>query len=425
MQRTALVTGGNQGLGKAIAIELQARGYRVALLGHGAVASDFTAATSIPVFDWDSADVDACHSGIAAVEQAIGAIDILVNYAGAGHDAQRWPQGIDASVGAMLNMSRSVVDKMRSRRFGRIVNIGPICSPLDCQPDATVQLHQRAARDDLLALTRSLALTAAPDHVTVNAIMPGCCEDAPGINIAPDTLQANTVAGNPVAGTPVAGTPVAGTPVAGTPVAGNPVANTPVGRFGTPQDISRTVAFLIDDDAGFITGASIDVDGGFWLSQEAKRTVSSDDLGTPTAADIGLDWASRMTLGAPDIDHAHQAFIAQLGQLLSAPDDAFESGLHALIVAMETDFRQEEALMEEIDFPGIRMHREQHARVLSALHHVVPQVMQGDHAQARKAIELIPQWFMLHLTTMDAAMVVALELANLPAAGASRDAAGS
>jgi methyl-accepting chemotaxis protein len=274
--------------------------------------------------------------------------------------------------------------------------------------------------------------------VTVNAITPGCCEDAPESAAEPEA-QVNPVAGTPVAGTPVAGIPVAGipvagTPVAGTPVAGTPVAGTPVGRRGTLHDISRTVAFLVDDDAGFITGASIDVDGGLCLARELNRTGSTDALldhgaGEPAAADVGLDWSSRMALGMPDIDNAHQAFIAQLEQLLSAPDDAFESGLYALISAMETDFRQEEALMEEIDFPGIRMHREQHARVLSALHHVVPQVMQGDHAQARKVIELIPQWFLFHLTTMDATMVVALELAStlasLPADGASPEAAGS
>jgi hemerythrin len=219
-----------------------------------------------------------------------------------------------------------------------------------------------------------------------------------------------------VAGTPVAGIPVAGTPVADNSVAGTPAAGVPVGHPGTLQDISRTVAFLVDDDAGFITGASINVDGGHALMPQPNRTGSRDDLGEPAEADIGLDWSSRMALGAPEIDHAHQALIGRLGQLLSAPDDAFESGLYALIVAMETDFRQEEALMEEIDFPGIRMHREQHARVLSALHHVVPQVMQGNHAPARKVLELIPQWFLFHLTTMDAAMVVALELASVPAA---------
>lgn len=396
MQRTALVTGGSKGLGKAIAIALQTRGYRVALVEHGAAdaARGFTAATSIPLFDWDIADFDACRSGIAAVEQSIGAIDILVNYAGRmqGAAPQRWEQAINASLGAMLNMSRNVIDGMRLRGFGRIVNIGPLIGPLDLQSVASGQLDHQAAKADIRALTRSLALTAAHDHVTVNAIMPGYCEEAPGIAAAPEYLQA-----------------------------------IPVGRPGTPQDISRIVAFLVDDDAGFITGANLDVDGGLYLGPELNQAACNpaplldQGVGEPAEADIGLDWSSQMALGAPDIDNAHQAFIAQLAQLLSAPDAAFESGLYALIVAMESDFRQEEALMEEIDFPGIRMHREQHARVLSALHHVVPQVMLGDHAQARKVVELIPQWFLFHLTTMDAAMVVALELANMetPASAAT------
>jgi acetoacetyl-CoA reductase len=399
MQRTALVTGGSKGLGKAIAIELQARGYRVALVDHGTTdaARGFTAATPIPVFDWDIADFDACSKGIAAVERSIGAIDILVNYAGRtpGAAPQRWEQAINASLGAMLNMSRNVIDGMRSRGFGRIVNIGPLIAPpigpLDLQSAAPWQTQRQAAKTDILALTRSLALTAARDHVTVNAITPGCCEDAPAIAAAPEALQA-----------------------------------IPVGRAGTPQDISRIVAFLVDDDAGFITGTSVDVDGGLYLAPELNQASGSNvpplldqGVGEPAEADIGLDWSSQMALGAPDIDQAHQAFIAQLAQLLSASDDAFERGLYALIVAMESDFRQEEALMEAIDFPGIRMHREQHARVLSALHHVVPQVMQGDHAQARRVVELIPQWFLFHLTTMDAAMVVALELAGMQAPAAA------
>ena len=390
MQRTALVTGGSKGLGKAIAIELQARGYRVALVDHGTAdtARGFTAATSIPLFDWDIADFDACRSGIAAVEHAIGAIDILVNYAGRtpGAAPQRWEQAINASLGAMLNMSRNVIDSMRLRGFGRIVNIGPLIGQLDLQPGASGQLDHQAAKADILALTRSLALTAAHDHVTVNAIAPGYCEEAPGSAATRACLQA-----------------------------------IPVGRPGTLQDISRIVTFLVDDAAGFITGASVDVDGGLYLAPELNQAVRTtaplleQGVGEPAEADVGLDWSSQMALGAPEIDHAHQAFIAQLAQLLSAADDAFERGLYALIGAMEADFRQEEALMEDIDFPGIRMHREQHARVLSALHHVVPQVMQGDHAQARRVVELIPQWFLFHLTTMDAAMVVALELAGMQA----------
>jgi acetoacetyl-CoA reductase len=383
MGRAALVTAGTGSLGKAVAIALQARGHRVALVDRcdAITALAFTQATSIPVFTWDIADVAACSKGIAAVERAIGSIDILVNYVGAGHEAQ-WEQTIHASLSAMRNMSRSIIDGMRLRGFGRIVNIGPV----SVLPGAPGQRDHLAAKADILALTETLALTVADKQVTVNAIAAGYgteTDPAPGPCAAPEERQA-------------------GTPVAGTPVA----------RAGTPHDISRAVVFLVDDDAGFITGTVIDVDGGRHLAPNLATNLATSE--SAAQADSALDWSPQMALGVAEIDASHRALIAQLAQARSAPDAAFENALQALIVALESDFREEETLMEAIDFPGIRLHREQHARVLAALHQVVPQVMQGDHAQARKAVELIPSWFMLHLTTMDATLAVALELAAIP-----------
>ena len=213
MGRAALVTAGTGSLGKAVAIALQARGHRVALVDHcdAITAHAFTQATSIPVFAWDIADVAACSKGIAAVERAIGSIDILVNYVGAGHEAQ-WEQTIHASLGAMFNMSRSVIDGMRLRGFGRIVNIGPV----SVLPGAPGQRDHLAAKADILALTETLALTAAGKQVTVNAIAAGYGTEpslAPDSCTAPEEWQA------------------------GTPVADNPVA-----RAGTAHDITRAVA---------------------------------------------------------------------------------------------------------------------------------------------------------------------------------------
>jgi hemerythrin len=122
-----------------------------------------------------------------------------------------------------------------------------------------------------------------------------------------------------------------------------------------------------------------------------------------------------MSLGVPAMDDAHKAFVEELACLVSLPDGDFGAGLFALIASMERDFREEEESMEAIDFPAIQSHREQHARVLSALHHVVPDVMQGDCASARKAIELLPQWFLFHLSTMDMALAVTLDTAGLQA----------
>jgi acetoacetyl-CoA reductase len=398
MQRTALISignGSNGGLGKAIAIALQSAGYRVALVNSGAIdaAQEFTAATSIPVFQWDLTDADACRTGMGQVEQRLGPIDILVNDAGAaerpdmpdqnGTSGSR-PQFIDASVGIMLNMSGNVIDGMHARRFGRIVNI------LSCA--ALEPRSHGAARADLCALTTSLALTAAHANVTVNAIAAGYC----------NTETAETAETGPAAH-------------ATAKMQQAIIDSIPVGRLGTPQDISRMVAFLIDDAAGFITGACFDVDGGQYLDpakRSSQRGAAHLQESGQSAAATESGWSPFLALGVTTIDAAHQDFLEQLARLQKASDGAFETEFFALIASIEADFREEELLMEECDFPGIGLHREQHARVLSALHHVEPEVMQGDLTQAKRVIELMPQWFQFHLMTMDAAMVATLDLAS-------------
>jgi len=125
-----------------------------------------------------------------------------------------------------------------------------------------------------------------------------------------------------------------------------------------------------------------------------------------------LVWSPQMSLGIPVMDMAHKIFVEEMARLASEPDSGFGPGLLALIPMLEQDFREEEASMEEIDFPALQSHREQHARVLGALHRVVPDVLRGDFVAARRAIELLPQWFVFHLATMDAALAVALELAE-------------
>jgi methyl-accepting chemotaxis protein len=125
-----------------------------------------------------------------------------------------------------------------------------------------------------------------------------------------------------------------------------------------------------------------------------------------------ITWSAEMALGVPAMDDAHKALVEELARLATVPDSEFGAGLDLLIAEMERDFREEEALMETIDLPALRSHREQHARVLSALHHVVPDVLKGDYSSARKVIELMPQWFLVHLSTMDAALAAALDSAG-------------
>jgi len=121
-------------------------------------------------------------------------------------------------------------------------------------------------------------------------------------------------------------------------------------------------------------------------------------------------WKPEMALGIPSVDLAHQALIAQIARLVEQPDTQFELGLPVLVEQLENDFREEERLMEEMDYPGIASHREQHARVLATLHSIAP----DDLVAARKAVFLLPLWFQVHLATMDAAFAVALQLAGNP-----------
>lgn len=123
-----------------------------------------------------------------------------------------------------------------------------------------------------------------------------------------------------------------------------------------------------------------------------------------------LEWAQGMSLGVPAMDDAHKAFLEELSELLNAPDERFAPAFMTLVAKIERDFHEEEALMEDIDYPGLRGHCEQHSRVLGALHHIEPRVMAGDIALGREAIELLPQWFLFHLSTMDTALAFALDM---------------
>jgi hemerythrin len=126
-----------------------------------------------------------------------------------------------------------------------------------------------------------------------------------------------------------------------------------------------------------------------------------------------LVWSPQLSVGIPSMDAGHRAFIDEMGRLADLPNEEFGASLRALIAAMENDFREEEELMEKIDFSALQIHREQHARVLGALHRVVPGVFRGEYQAARNAIKLLPQWFLFHLSTMDAALAVAIEIAAM------------
>lgn len=123
-----------------------------------------------------------------------------------------------------------------------------------------------------------------------------------------------------------------------------------------------------------------------------------------------VEWTPSMALGVDKVDAAHRQLLEQMNGLLNGSDSDVAQGMEALVTAMERDFREEEALMEQIAYPGIRAHMEQHARVLATLHRIEP----GDVAAARAALVLLPQWFEVHLETLDTALAVALDLAATP-----------
>ena len=240
MGRTAVVTGGTRGLGRAIALALRDGGCRVAATYHGdeEAARQLRQETGIPAFRWDVTDFQACQAGMSEVEQALGPVDILVNNAGITADAafhkmseEQWWKVLTTNLGSMFNMTRQVIEGMRARRFGRIVNI----SSINGRKGQAGQANYAAAKAGILGFTKSLALENAAHGITVNAVAPGYCDTAMVAAVRPEILQGI-------------------------------VAAIPVGRLGQPEDIARMVAFLAADEAGFITGATFDVNGGQYLA---------------------------------------------------------------------------------------------------------------------------------------------------------------
>lgn len=239
MRRIAIVTGGTRGLGKAICQTLHTQGCHVAAVycSNVAAAEALQEATSIKTYQWDVGDLAACQAGVAQVERELGAVDILVNNAGITSDAvlhkmtaEQWSRVIQTNLGSIFNMCYSVISGMRERGFGRIVSI----SSINGQKGQFGQTNYAATKAGILGFTKSLALENARKNVTVNAVAPGYCDTEMVAKVPSEALQSI-------------------------------IASIPVGRLGTPEDIARMVAFLVDDDAGFITGATFSVNGGQYM----------------------------------------------------------------------------------------------------------------------------------------------------------------
>ena len=236
MARVALVTGGTRGIGRAISVRLRDDGYSVAAnyAGNDARAQAFRDETGIPVFRWDVSDHEACVAGIRQVEEELGPVDVLVNNAGITRDGTMhrmdqamWQAVIDTNLGSCFNMCRATIEGMRERGFGRVVNVGSI----NGQGGQYGQVNYAAAKSGIHGFTKALAQEGARHNITVNAIAPGYI----------DTDMVAAVPAN---------------------VLEKIVERIPVGRLGKADEIARGVAFLVADDAGFITGSTLSINGG-------------------------------------------------------------------------------------------------------------------------------------------------------------------
>jgi acetoacetyl-CoA reductase len=236
MARVAIVTGGTRGIGEAICLALKAQGISVAANygGDATKAAEFTARTGIPSFKWNVGDHQACLDGVAAVEAALGPVDIVVNNAGITRDGtlmkmsyEAWDEVIRVNLGGCFNMAKATFAGMKSRGFGRIVNIGSI----NGQAGQYGQVNYAAAKSGIHGFTKALAQEGARFGITVNAIAPGYIDTDMVAAVPPDVLE-------------------------------KIVAKIPVGRLGHAEEIARGVAFLCAEDAGFITGSTLSMNGG-------------------------------------------------------------------------------------------------------------------------------------------------------------------
>jgi acetoacetyl-CoA reductase len=241
MARVALVTGGTRGIGAAICKALQTAGCKVAAsyAGNDEAASAFSKETGIPVFKWDVSDASACAAGIKQVEAAVGPVDILVNNAGITKDAMfhkmtldQWNAVINTNLNSLFNMTHPLWSGMRDRSFGRVICI----SSVNGQKGQMGQTNYSAAKAGEIGFVKALAQEGAAKGITVNAICPGYIGTEMVRAVPADVIEKRILP------------------------------QIPVGRLGEPEEIARTVVFLAGDDAGFITGSTLSINGGMYMA---------------------------------------------------------------------------------------------------------------------------------------------------------------
>jgi acetoacetyl-CoA reductase len=240
MKRVALVTGGTRGIGHAVSLAFKAAGYQVAAsyAGNEKAAAAFTEESGVPTYKWDVGDFEACKAGIAAVEKDVGPVDILVNNAGITRDAmlhkmtpEDWEAVIRTDLTSLFNMCRNVIEGMRARGFGRIINIGSI----NGQKGQLGQTNYSAAKAGMSGFTKALALESARKGITVNVLCPGYINTEMVAAVPEETRKAI-------------------------------ISTIPVGRLGTVDEIANAALFLAADSSGFITGSTLTINGAQYLA---------------------------------------------------------------------------------------------------------------------------------------------------------------
>jgi acetoacetyl-CoA reductase len=234
--RVAVVTGGTRGIGEAISVMLKEAGFIVAAnyAGNDERARAFSAKTGIKAYKWDVASFDECVAGIRKVEAELGPVEVIVNNAGITRDAtmkkmdrKAWDEVLDTNLGGCYNMCKAAWDGMLARGFGRVVNIGSI----NGQAGQYGQVNYAAAKSGIHGFTKALGQEGAAKGITVNAIAPGYIDTDMVAAVPPEVLA-------------------------------KIVARIPVGRLGQASEIARGVLFLVADEAGFITGSTLSINGG-------------------------------------------------------------------------------------------------------------------------------------------------------------------
>ena len=239
MGRATIVTGGASGIGAATSIALKSNGYDVVATCSSSLerAAAFSEETGIAVLQWDVADFEACRDGVSRAEALVGPIEVLVNNAGITDDAflhkmtpDHWNRVISVDLSGCFNMCRHVIEGMRERRYGRIINI----SSLNGLSGQIGQTNYAAAKAGVIGFTKALALECAHVGVTVNAVAPGYTDTPMVSAVRPDILK-------------------------------GVIDGIPIHRLARPDEIARGVVFLASDDAGFITGETLSINGGKYM----------------------------------------------------------------------------------------------------------------------------------------------------------------